>query len=74
MRSGIKVKEIGWGSNTESGYIRLTKTNERTMETLNEYHGEYDLDWVIEKINGKEIARHNTKYIETIVWEEGEVP
>jgi hypothetical protein len=76
MSSGIKVKSIWWNAGSE-GYVSglVAGTGKvRTMETLNEFHGEYDLDWVIEKHDGVEVSRHNCKLIESINWEDGEVP
>lgn len=32
------------------------------------HHGDHDEIWVIQSINGKEVARHNPRYLETIVW------
>jgi len=39
------------------------------LQYCSELHGEYDLDWILEKdSNGNEIARHNVKLLESIYW------
>jgi hypothetical protein len=74
MKSGLKVKWIQWAEGRD--FIEAKKRGDITvaLEILNENHGSYDLDWVIEKHNGKEVARHNCKLIESIAWIEGETP
>jgi len=47
---------------------REVATDTRTMIAVNEYHVEYDLDWVLVIENGKEIRRYNFKSIESIEW------
>lgn len=34
----------------------------------NEYHGEYDIDWAIVRSGNIEQARHNLKYVESVIW------
>ena len=36
------------------------------------YHGDRDEHWILEIVAGKEIARHNVRYIETIIWYEND--
>ena len=68
MKSGMKIREIYF----PDGKSRGTDDNSR-LETLSEFHGEYDIDWVVViDVDGKEIARHNTRYVESIVWLEQE--
>jgi len=63
MKSGMKVKAIYFPKGD-----RIFASEQETLETYSEHHGEYDLDWVIALRDGKETARHNIKFIESIVW------
>lgn len=46
-------------------------SDSETMVVVNEFHGEYDIDWIVHKDSeGKEIRRLNTKMVEMIVWED----
>ena len=66
MKTGRKVKMVIFNSQEQ-----LQSTDEFTLEILNEYHGTYDLDWILQKdAMGKEIGRHNVQSIESIIWEE----
>uniref|UniRef100_A0A6H1ZA13 Uncharacterized protein n=1 Tax=viral metagenome TaxID=1070528 RepID=A0A6H1ZA13_9ZZZZ len=69
MKNGLFAKSI-WLPGNEGRADGVIAKNGLILETLNEFHGEYDIDWIIQKENGVEVARHNTKYIETIIWEE----
>ena len=62
-KSGIKIRAI-YFPNGE----RVVANYSCTLETLNEFHGEYDIDWVILLQDGNETARYNTRHIESIVW------
>jgi hypothetical protein len=38
---------------------------------INEFHGDRDEEWIVERDNqGKEVGRHNVRFIETIWWKE----
>ena len=67
---GRKIKACFWpDSEGEKGrclFANMHGAGELVMRQ--EFHGEYDCDWVIELLNGKEIARHNPRYMETIQW------
>lgn len=62
--NGKKVKAIFLGDNT-----KITSDEDRRLTFSNTYHGDRDEHWVLESVKGKEIARHNCKYIATINWE-----
>jgi hypothetical protein len=68
MKSGLKVKAI-WFENGDG----VKAGNGQRLLTLNEDHGEYNDDWVTvvedSEYGDKEIARHNTRYIVTIIFE-----
>lgn len=42
----------------------------KQLYIMNDFHGEYCIDWVIVEQGGVEIARYNCKFIETIIWDE----
>jgi len=42
--------------------------NKKKLYYLTEYHGDHSENWVIEEENGREVARHNTKFITSIEW------
>jgi hypothetical protein len=47
----------------------LSVSEEISMHYHYEFHGEYDDAWVIQVDNvGNETARHNVKFIESIIW------
>lgn len=40
-----------------------------TMEVVNEFHGDYDMDWIIQfRADGSERRRFNMKLVEMIEW------
>ncbi|KKP74577.1 MAG: hypothetical protein UR73_C0038G0010 [candidate division WS6 bacterium GW2011_GWF1_35_23] len=45
----------------------LDKNNEK-LYYITEYHGDHSENWVIKERAGKEIERHNTKFIASIIW------
>lgn len=68
---GKKVKMISWpDSENELGrYISAGgQYGELTLSAL--YHGDRDEFWVVQTKDGEEVARHNARYIESIVWQE----
>ena len=67
MQVQLRVKEIWW--NGANGDECLRPKEGQRMETLNEFHGDYDMDWVVLFEGDKEISRHNVQYIASIVWE-----
>jgi len=38
------------------------------FKIVNDFHGEYDIDWIVAIENGKEVERWNTKNVEHIEW------
>lgn len=64
MEAGKKVKEIFFGNGE-----KLVSSADSVLESVTEYHGAYHIDWVIQKTKtGIEVSRHNTIFIESIVW------
>jgi hypothetical protein len=40
-----------------------------SLSIFNDFHGEYDIDWIIVSQNGKEIERHAINQYTTIYWQ-----
>ena len=67
---GKKVKRIYYGRDGECLQEAKKSDNYRKEIILNNnFHGEYDLVWVVVVVNGIETLRINAKFIETIEWE-----
>lgn len=60
--NGRLIKEIHFG-NANQDVIR-----ERDEMTLEWSHCDVIGTWIIHKKNGVETARHNVRFIETIIW------
>ena len=65
MIEGQKASLILWGP--EQGELVQAKDG-TTLEFHDEYMGDHSEYWIIQKENGVEVSRHNTRYISTIVW------
>ncbi len=48
---------------------QIHSSDDLTLEIASELHGEYDMDWIVQKKDGKEISRHNATSVQSIVWE-----
>lgn len=42
------------------------------LEVVNEYHGDYDIDWGVRRdsVTGAEIERYNLRYALQIIWDQ----
>ena len=70
MDKNKKAKRIYFGRDGECmAEAKKSEGYNKEIILVNEFHGEYDLDWFIVIENGLEIARHNAKFVETIEWE-----
>lgn len=63
---GRDIDSLGWIIGEEANSYKI-KDSERAY-IVNEFHGEYDIDWVVIEENGQETMRYNTKYVDSIVW------
>lgn len=61
---GDRIKTLCFSN----GDMVITSSDTCWIVFHNEFHGEYDLDWALVIEGGKEIARHNLKFVESIVW------
>ena len=69
VEDGRKIKRIYYGRDGEC--LQEAKKGEGYIKEIifsTEFHGEYDLEWAVVYENGKEISRHNFKFIETVEW------
>ena len=68
-RDGNSIERILFPTPNRSSIIEGTKNVSLTL--IAEYMGDRTEVWVVEKRDEKEIARHNARMLETIVWKEG---
>jgi len=62
----VKVREFWYDNET-----RATLAENQTCELQNEFHGEYDVDWLIVfDQNGHELRRVRADRVLEIVWED----
>lgn len=70
METGKKVATVYFGNGDKVSAPEAGGT----LEILNESHGTYDMDWVVQKNGeGVETSRHNMTYVESIIWETANV-
>lgn len=68
---GKKIEAVCWpDSENKSGEILPSGNRYGELTLSATHHGDRDEFWIIQTKDGKEIARYNTKYVESIVWEE----
>ena len=67
---GRKVKACFWpDSGNETGRCLFANQHGAgSLELRQEFHGDHDEDWIVEMVDGKEISRHNPRFMETIQW------
>ncbi|MDY6895258.1 MAG: hypothetical protein SVO01_07595 [Thermotogota bacterium] len=65
---GKEIREVWWpDSRNEHG--RHIKSNGYISISLNvTFCGDRTEAWIVEICNGEEIARHNPRYVESILW------
>ena len=65
---GREVHQIFW-PDTHDGEIRRLKSNNGVQLRFHSEHlGDHSENWILEMVGGKEMRRHNTRFLETIVW------
>ena len=66
--NGKKIKMITWPDSEQESGRHLPAGEQYGWLTLSATcHGDNEF-WVVQSKDGKEIARHNPKYLESIVW------
>jgi len=63
MENRREVAEIGL---VDGGTVRAKEGE--TLKVVNEYHGEYDLDWICLFRGETEVRRYNARTLEYIIW------
>jgi len=67
-----KIEQVWWPDSETKHGCCISSGDEIHLEMSATYHGDHDEFWIVEyKVeNGelKEIARHNPRYVETILW------
>jgi len=64
---GREVSEIHW-ANPDNSCSVIKSDEKRQLRFHSDYLGDHSENWILELSCGKELRRHNTRFIETIVW------
>jgi hypothetical protein len=68
---GRKINLISWpDSSEETGRCMSTGEKYGVLTFSATYHGDRDEFWIVQTKDGKEVARHNPRYVEMIMWAE----
>lgn len=69
---GKRIKEFWWPEDEMETGRCMKSCPSMQIELANEFHGDHDEDWIVVKnpTTGREISRHNPRYMESIIWEE----
>lgn len=67
---GKKIKEIWWPDTELEQGRHVPASDQLSLEISATYCGDHNEIWIVEKnlITGEEVARHNPRYVETIIW------
>jgi len=68
---GKKISTIYWpDTESEQGRMLSSKDDDLILDAT--YHGDHDEFWIVQKrkITGREVARYNPRYVESIIWKE----
>ena len=65
---GKLVKSFTLIGNEENRCLFHKATETCQFKIVNDFHGEYDIDWIVAIEGGREVARWNTKNVEHIEW------
>ena len=63
---GRLIKSIWW--NTADGDEWLVASESVSLVMSVAFCGDRDEHWILQMVNGIEVARHNARYIASIVW------
>lgn len=66
---GVPINSIDWPDADRPG-VRLFESEKRSFCLVHFPQG----DWVVEAWEGREVARHNPKFISTIFWKHHKTP
>jgi len=67
-----EIKQVWWPDTDSEKGRHIASDGETHIEMSATYHGDHDEFWIVEykAENGSlhEVARHNPRYVESIVW------
>lgn len=66
--NGRKIRRVIFANSPPNVDPALSSTPEEWLQWHEDYHGNHDVAWVVQISDGKEIARFNPRYIESIFW------
>ena len=65
---GREVFKAFW-PDTPDGSVRCLKSDDQTKLVFrSEYLGDHSENWILEITEGREMRRHNTRFLESILW------
>lgn len=67
MKTGDKIERVYWPPNADGQRESLCETPNQTLLYDEVYHGDHTECWVVLVRDGKEAARHNTRFLESII-------
>ena len=65
---GRDVSQIIWPYAPDGSFERIQSHNGVQLRFHSEYLGDHSEHWILELSGGIERRRHNTRFIETIIW------
>lgn len=66
----VKIVKFGNSDPTENPWIQSNLGARGQMRYHQQNHGDHESAWVLEfDLVGREVARHNVRFLETIIWE-----
>jgi len=65
---GREVSQILWPSDPDGSFRSIKSGARSQLRFHSEYLGDHSENWIVEISGGIEISRHNTRFIESIVW------
>lgn len=64
---GREVLEIFWPA-SDGEVVRLKSHNGIQLRFHSEFLGDHTENWILVLVGEKEVQRHNTRFLETIIW------
>ena len=64
------IKAVYWPDSGEGQCRQIIAKDGLSLHLSITYHGDHDEVWIVEMVGVVEVARHNPRYVETIVWED----
>ena len=69
IMDGKLIASVHWAK--DDGDERIVASDEIGLHMSATYHGDRDEFWIVQSdAKGNEVARHNTRYVESFVWVE----